>query len=272
MAFDLCTVRTAKHPYLIESVQIRIWTIEELCFFLHRNLCLIDESIVNERLADWVSEELGLRQLGHRLRDALQRPDHDVTYFIMPIFAQTGYLQQDELRRVRKKLMEAQVRPEEENAKMKADYLLSCGKNAAACTIYRRILDGGTAGKLRTGFLEAVWNNLGSAYAQAFRVREAAECFLSGERLGHSRELMRKYNSVLPFFMTQEAYQEQLRKLEVDAVWAGEVQKMNAKLALDAMERVRARTREDEDPAGAAEALFAAYRRAQACVSHSFVL
>ena len=83
---------------------------------------------------------------------------------------------------------------------------------------------------------------------------------------------MRKYISVLPFFMTQEAYQEQLRKLEVDAVWAGEVQKMNAKLALDAMERVCARTREDEDPAGAAEALFAAYRRAQACVSHSFVL
>ena len=168
--------------------------------------------------------------------------------------------------------MEAQVRPEEENAKMKADYLLSCGKNAAACTIYRRILDGGSAGKLRTGFLEAVWNNLGSACAQAFRFREAAECFLNGERLGHSRELMRKYISVLPFFMSQEAYQEQLRKLGVDAVWAGEVQKMNAKLAQDVLERVRSRTREDEDLAAAAEALFAAYRRAQACVSHSFVL
>lgn len=44
MAFDLCVVKKAEHPFLIESVQIRVWTIEELCFFLQRNIWLIDQS------------------------------------------------------------------------------------------------------------------------------------------------------------------------------------------------------------------------------------
>lgn len=261
MAIDLCTVKKAKHPFMIESVQIQVWSIEELCFFLAGNLCLIDQSVVNERLADWVSDELDLKALGHRLKDALARPDRDVTYFIMPIFAQIGYLSPDEQRRVRRQLLEAQVQPGEESSKMKADYLVSCGKLHAAQTRYRQILRSGAEGKLRASFLEAVWNNLGCAYALEFRFEKAAECFLAGYRLGKSRELLRKYLSTLPLFMKKEGYAEKLKETGADPVWAAELARMNAKAAADVSEGIRTRTNPDEDPAEAAEDLFSAYRR-----------
>lgn len=261
MALDLCTVKKAEHPFLIESVQIRIYTIEELCFFLHRNLCLIDQSVVNERLADWVFYELDLKPLARRLRDALSRPDHDVTYFIMPVFAQIGYLTAEEQRSVRRKLMETQVQPEEESSKMKADYLLSCGRLSAAETRYRNILKSSSSGKLRTSFLEAVWNNLGCAYAREFRFREAADSFLAGYGLGHSRELLRKYLSVLPLFAGEETYKKALESTEADPVWAKEIQKRNARITEDVAEGIRTRTNPDEDLALAAEELFSSYRR-----------
>ena len=38
MSFDLCMEKKAEHPFFIESIGIRIYTIEELCWFLHNNL------------------------------------------------------------------------------------------------------------------------------------------------------------------------------------------------------------------------------------------
>lgn len=261
MAYDLCTVKKAENPYLIESVRIKVSSIEELCFFLRNNLCLIDRSVVNERLADWVTKELNLRSLGHKLSDALRRPDRDITYFIMPVFAEIGYLSQDEQRLVRKQLMEVQVQPEEESTKMKADYLVRCGKYAAAETLYRQILKSGRDGKLRTSFLEAVWNNLGCALAREFRFREAAESFYSGYLLGHSRELLRKHLSCLPLFLDPEEYRKKTEKLGTDPVFLTETQKMNARVAADTSERIRVRMRPDEDVKEAAGAVFDSYRR-----------
>ncbi len=261
MAFDLCTVKRAENPFLIESVRIKVWSIEELCFFLRNNLCLIDRSVVNERLADWVTEELGLRTLGHKLSDALRRPDRDITYFIMPIFAEIGYLSQDDQRIVRKQLMEVQVQPEEESTKMKADYLVRCGKSAAARTLYRQILKSGRDGKLRTSFLESVWNNLGCAYAREFRFRKAAESFHSGYLLGHSRELLRKYLSCLPLYLDAEDYRQKIEEIGADPVFTAETQKMNAKCAEDISERILVRTRPDEDVREAAGTVFDDYRR-----------
>ena len=88
MSFDLCTVKTAEHPFYIESVGVSIYSIEELCFFLKENLYLIDKSIMNSSLCDWVRDELGLKTLSRKMSEAMERPDKDVSYFIMPVFAE----------------------------------------------------------------------------------------------------------------------------------------------------------------------------------------
>lgn len=46
--YQLCRAKAAKHPFYIESIDINIYTIEELCFYLWKNVSLLDESILNE--------------------------------------------------------------------------------------------------------------------------------------------------------------------------------------------------------------------------------
>ena len=47
----LCHDRHAAHPYEISRIHCRIFTIEELCYYLCNNLYLIDYTIMMNRFA-----------------------------------------------------------------------------------------------------------------------------------------------------------------------------------------------------------------------------
>ena len=261
MSFDLCTVKTAQHPYYIGSVGTRIFSVEELCWFLHRNLCLIGESIAAPALVDWIRDELGLKGLARKLADALERPDRDVSYFVLPIFQEIGYLPAGETRRVREELTRVQVQPEEERTKTRADYLVNGGRLQAACILYRGILDNRNAGRLGAPFYSSVWNNLGCALARQFCFREAADAFLNGWKTFQTRELMRRYVSTLPLFLSEEEYRKKLEEFGADSVLAGKIQEYNAACAKRAEEKAAAKSSMARESAVELEELREAYRR-----------
>lgn len=261
MSFDLCTEKKAEHPFFIESIGVRIYTIEELCWFLHNNLYLIDRSVTSAALAAWIRDELGMKTLARKLMDAVERPDRDASYFIVPIFQEIGYLSPEEMRRLREELTRVQIQPEDQRAKIRADYLVSGGRSAAAITAYRKILDKKAEGNLGTSFYASVWNNLGCAYAQQFRFRDAADAFLTGWKLVQTRELMRKYVSTLPLFLSEEEYREKLTSLGADGMLIGKIQEYNASVAREAEEKIASRLNPAEDPAREMEQLKAEYRR-----------
>ena len=59
----LCHDRHATHPYEITRIHCKIFTIEELCYYLCNNLYLIDYTIMNEQLCTWLEEEIGMPEL-----------------------------------------------------------------------------------------------------------------------------------------------------------------------------------------------------------------
>ena len=63
----LCHKKKAKHPYEIARVHMHIYTIEELCYYFCNNLYLVDYTIVNRKLCDWLEEELELYEAVERL-------------------------------------------------------------------------------------------------------------------------------------------------------------------------------------------------------------
>ena len=64
----LCHKKKAKHPYEISRIHMRIYTIEELCYYFCNNLYLVDYTIINRQLCDWLDEELELYSLADELR------------------------------------------------------------------------------------------------------------------------------------------------------------------------------------------------------------
>ena len=69
----LCHRKKAKHPYEITRIHMHIYTIEELCYYFCNNLYLIDYTIINKKLCDWLEEELELDDLAAELRVLLDQ-------------------------------------------------------------------------------------------------------------------------------------------------------------------------------------------------------
>lgn len=245
MSYDLCLLKQAEKPYYIENIRTGIYSLEELCFYLYHNIYLIDETIINEKLCDWLRDELGLTRLYRQLYEQLEKRD-GAAFFILPIFREAGYLTHAQLRAFQEKLSKLEVQSDDMKQKLRGDYLVRESMFACAIGEYRRILKRRNPGKLGSQFYAAVLNNLGAAYAGLFQFEHAADCFYEAYGLMKTRELLRKYVSVLPLFLGEKEYQERLDQLGADPYLVKKIQEYNAKVCeqqafREELERTRAR-------------------------------
>ena len=267
---DLCTVRTAKTPYYIENISANIYSIEELCFYLYENVYLIDGTIVNEKLCDWIRDELGLTRLGRQMMEHLQKED-GIAYFILPIFREAGYLEPKELRAYQDALAGIEVQQVEMRRKLKADYLVRCGMFSSAVTEYCGILERQAPGALGASFYAQVWNNLGSTFARQFQFEDAADAFLNAWKLSHTKDTLRHYVSVLPLYLSREEYKERLKDLGADQVLAERIQEYNARIAQNAEAANEKRKKNALSPEETVKNLMEEYRRGS-CMLHGIHL
>lgn len=229
MSYDLCLRRQAEKPYYIENIRTGIYSLEELCFYLYHNICLIDDTIMNEGLCDWIRDELGLARLYRQLYAQLEKKDGAV-FFIMPIFREAGYLSQQEMREYQERLAKLEVQSEDMKQKLRGDYLVKEKMFARAIREYDQILSRRNPGKLGTQFYAAIWNNLGCAYAGLFQFEQAAQCYQESYSLMKTKETFRKYVSALPLFLSEEEYQKKLSDLHADTYLVQKIQEYNAKV------------------------------------------
>lgn len=245
MSYDLCLLGQAEKPYYIENIRTGIYSLEELCFYLYNNICLIDDSIINEGLCDWIRDELKLGKLYRQLYEQLEKRD-GAAFFVLPIFREAGYLTHQEMREFQEKLAKLEVQSEDMKQKLRADYLVKEKMFARAIWEYRQILGRRNPGKLGTQFYAAVLNNMGAAYAGLFQFERAADCFWESYGLMQTKETFRKYVSTLPLFLSEEDYQKKLKELRADSYLVQKIQEYNAKICtqqpfLSELDRVRRR-------------------------------
>lgn len=229
MGYDLCLLGQAKKPYFIENIRTNIYSLEELCFYLYNNVCLIDDSIINEGLCDWLRDELGLARLYRQLYEQLEKKD-SVAFFVSAIFREAGYLTSQEMREYQEKLTRLEVQSEDMKQKLRGDYLVKEKMFARAVWEYRQILKRRNPGKLGIQFYAGVWNNLGAALAGLFQFKEAADCFYESYNMMKTKETFRKYISALPLFLSEEEYKQKLEELKPDTYLVARIQEYNAKV------------------------------------------
>lgn len=139
MSYDLCLLPQAKKPYYIENIRMNIYSLEELCFYLYNNACLIDESLLNERLLDWLRDELGLTRLYRQLYDQLEKKD-GIGFLVLPIFREAGYLTTSAMREYQEQLQKLEVQSADMKQKLRGDYLVKERMYGRAVSEYREIL------------------------------------------------------------------------------------------------------------------------------------
>jgi tetratricopeptide (TPR) repeat protein len=214
-SYILCQVRRAENPFFIESVSLNIYSIEELCFFICRNLPLLDESMFNETLADWLEEELHLRRLSQKLRQ-LFRNEFSLEEVIFPVLREIHYLNSAEFKELEASVRGLEEQPVPVRLKMKGDALVSHKKYIKAIEAYHSalVLQRGTS--LGTQFLGTVENNMGCAYARLFQMEEACECFRTAYEQLHTLPTLKSYLYAVCLKDGEDAWERKADELGVD--------------------------------------------------------
>ena len=136
----LCHNKRAKSTYEISRVHVKIYTIEELCYYICNNLYLIDHMIMNRRLCDWLQDELGLNGMAETLRKELDQ-NAPLSEFVLTILRGSVIYAPLEITRIQNLLEQLQNQKEVEKEKYKADTLLKAGEYADAILIYQSVIN-----------------------------------------------------------------------------------------------------------------------------------
>ena len=224
----LCHKKKAKQAYEIARVHRRIYTIEELCYYLCTNLYLIDYTIMNEALCDWLEEELELTELAANLRELVEQ-NATIEQFIITILSNSAIYTRGELQQIEDVLEKLKNQKPIEKQKYKADNLLDNGSVKSAIMVYQDILHGERDESVEGKFYGRIYANLGAAYGRLFLYEEAAKMYESAYQICEEKSMLKAYLYACRSYMSSEQYMKLLSKSQM-------YQDMDAKLSEEAKE------------------------------------
>ncbi len=212
--YILCQTKKAEVPYYIENISTNIYSLEELCYYLYHNLYLIDQTIINEGLCDWLAKELDLTELAGKLRPNVGKfsQAEDILY---PIFKEINYLSYEELRTLNTQLLKLDAQEPAVRDKKKGDSLVENGMYVNAIRVYQKLLERGNLEQAKAGLTRSVYHNLACAYSYLFQMEKASECFFKVYELSGSKEDLVIYLLAFKSAKTPIEYESRLEELKV---------------------------------------------------------
>ena len=203
----LCHDQHAAHPYEITRIHCKIFTMEELCYYLCNNLYLIDYTIMNEQLCGWLEEDIGKRELADQLRDVI-RMRGSVEKFVLTILKSSGIYKEAEMIRIQNVLERLKNQKDIERQKYKGDNLLESGEVEEAILVYQAILNEGEDENTDPKF----YASLGSAYGRMFLYQQAARMYDRAYQICEDPKLLKPYLYASYKYMSMEEYHILLTK------------------------------------------------------------
>ena len=232
----LCHERTATHAYEITRIHARIYTIEELCYYLCNNLYLIDYTIMNEQLCAWLDEELGLTKLAGYLRDFI-RTRGTIEKFVITILKFSNIYPESEMIRIQNVLEKLKSQKDVERQKYKGDNLLESGETEEAILVYQGILAQDSDDTVGTKFYAQIYASLGAAYGRLFLYQESAKMYDRAYQMCGDTKLLKPYLYASYKYMTMPEYAILLTKnnmfAEINTQMRKEMEEIKSSVQLD---------------------------------------
>lgn len=247
-SFILCHKKKAKEPYYIGRIRKSIGTLEEFCYFLRNHLYLVEEEMFDQRLTDWLEEELELPELAEQLRQ-LEAQYASFSQKVLAVLSYASLYTSGEMEKIKDALNRFKNLKEVEKKKYQGDSLLKSGELSQAILLYRSILYQERDESVEYGFYGQVYGSLGAAYGRSFLYEEAAKMYQKAYEISRKKEMAKAYLYACKQYQSPKQYQELLLTEEI-------YQSLDAEIG----QELAAIEAESKENIGDVQALKAAYR------------
>lgn len=201
----LCKGRLSENPYYIVGLGMNVYSIEELCYYFVKDAYILDNDIMDVFLCDYIAQELMLPEIGDALKSLIVR-GASLGQFVTTLLNMTGYLEEEELAKIKQVLVDNASLSFAEKRKKRADNLLEAKKFTRAIDEYQYMLN-----RMKKSedpeMYSLILHNIGVAYARLFMYDKASYYFKEASVLNDDREILIHYLQSLRMTMKKEAYE-----------------------------------------------------------------
>lgn len=182
MRVSVCVGNYAQTPYCIPGLDINVYCMEELCYCLKENAFLLDLSLLDDGLINWIEQECGLKNLARALYPLVHKQG-SLSGFAVLILNYVGFYDSGTVQEVERVLKQGAGLSSIEKRKSQIDYLVKKKKYVDAIHGYdllikkweeQEAVGGGLPAK---DCLAEILHNKGVAYAGLMDYEMAAEMF-----------------------------------------------------------------------------------------------
>ncbi len=208
----VCVGKKANYPYELASGRLRIYTIEELCYYICENAGMLDEDFMCEELAVFVEQELGLEALATELYQFLHFGG-SLHAFCGRILEYAFYVDKKELHQIEQTIRECEQLPVTLRMKKQADCFMEEKEYYKAQKTYRAILMQEAASGDQS--LEAeIYERLGCIAAMMFHYESAAYCYKYSYDILKDESVLKKYLLCRRLVLSHHEYMEWIAQNE----------------------------------------------------------
>lgn len=209
----LCSGERTSRPYVFPSSNFRIYSIEELCYYLYNHVYLIDESLITESLIDWIGTELKLTERGQKLK-LMKEQGADIKTIVTAILCSCDYYDEDEIKYILKVLDAIIGMPLVKRNIIRATEFLKNKKYIEAIRAYELILNSDGATDLTPEEYGSILHNMGVAMVNTKGLSSAKELFRQAYERNRREESLRQYLYTLR--LSGDIEYKQLEGLQLD--------------------------------------------------------
>lgn len=198
MKASVCVGKYATTSYYMAELGLSVYCIEELCYVMKENAFLLDTSIMNDVLVEWIGEGCGLQNLSKELYSMVHKKG-SLSGFVTIIMEYVGLYDNDTIREVEMVLKQGAGLSNIEKRKSQIDYLVRKKKYVAAVKGYHYLLgtweEASSAEKELPGMevKASILHNMGVAFSGIMSYSQSAECFRQAYELMGNEESLKAY-------------------------------------------------------------------------------
>ena len=178
----LCRGKKADTPLTVLQTGVKLYTAEELCYYIYNNIYLIGQDFIDDNLISFL-DETGEKELAERVRK-LKETGGSLAQIFVIILKTIDYYSVAEIEQLKGILNTLGKQSVCERLKARGDGYLNAGYYFAAIRCYESIIKDYKGKDLLAADYAKVYHNMGTAYARMFMYDKAVIYYDEAYRTG----------------------------------------------------------------------------------------
>jgi tetratricopeptide (TPR) repeat protein len=192
----------------------RVYSIEEVCYYIRNNIYMMQEEIFDAEFAAWIRRELGMTVTADKL-DQMRQDHNNLKDIVVTLCCSCDYYTEEEINRLIDIMDETQNLSMVGRQQIKADSFLKSGSLEKARHEYETILKSTEMLSASPEEYGRAYHNLGVACALMGEFRQGAASFQKAYEQNKDMASLQCYLYCVRLGGTQEEYKKAVKEMEL---------------------------------------------------------